>query len=87
MKKVIVGLGAVGAVIALRGVAKNGTQKMREHCKEMAGKCKQTMAGQSGEGAAAAGMPDHCTGMAAQFRGRGAATEEREHREEVAAQV
>jgi hypothetical protein len=49
MKKAIFGLAAVGAVIGLGPVMKRRIgHKMREHCKEMAAKCKQMMAGQSG---------------------------------------
>ena len=44
MKKVIAGLAAIGAVIALRSVVKRKAQKMREHCQQMAAKCKQMMA-------------------------------------------
>ena len=83
MKKAIWGLVAVGAVIALRAAAKGVGQKMTEHCKQLAGKCKQMMAGQSTE----AGMREHCKEMATQFRGSRETTEESEPREEVAAQV
>jgi hypothetical protein len=48
MKKVIVGLAAVGAVLALRPVLKHRmVQKMHKHCKQMGPKCKQMMAAQS----------------------------------------
>ena len=83
MRKVIVGLAAAGAVIALRAAAKRGGHTMSGHCKKMAGKCKQMMAGQSGE----ARMREHCKEMAAQCRGSGEAAEQHEPREEVAAQV
>ncbi len=46
MKKVMVGLVAVGAIFAVRAAAGHTGQKMREHCGQMAGKCKQMMAGQ-----------------------------------------
>jgi hypothetical protein len=36
MKKLIVGLIAIGAILALRTAAGRIGQKMREHCKEMA---------------------------------------------------
>ena len=49
MKKATFGLAAVGAVIGLGPVVKRRIgHKMREHCKEMAAKCKQMMAGQPG---------------------------------------
>jgi hypothetical protein len=87
VKKVLIGMVAIGAIIALRSVAERSGQKMSEHCKQMAGKCKQMMAGQSGERSEAAGMREHCKEVAAQFRGGDEATEEREHRVEMAAQV
>ncbi len=37
MKKVIIGLAAIAAIIALRLAAGRGGQKMREHCMKMAG--------------------------------------------------
>ena len=83
MKKVIVGLTAIGAVMALPAATKSGGHKMSEHCKQMAGKCKQMMAGQSGE----ARMREHCKEMAAPFPGSPEAAEERQRREEVVAQV
>ncbi len=49
MKKVVIGLAAIGGIIGLRSLAGRGGQKMREHCMKMAGKCKQMMAGQSAE--------------------------------------
>ena len=49
MRKAIFGLAAVGAVIALGSVVKRRIgHKVREHCREMAAKCKQMMAGQAG---------------------------------------
>ena len=41
MKKAIVGLVAVGSIIALRPVVRRLAQKMREHCGQMAAQCKQ----------------------------------------------
>jgi gas vesicle protein len=46
MKKAIVGLAAVGAIVGIRR-AKRMSQKMREHCAQMAAQCKQ-MAAQVG---------------------------------------
>lgn len=45
MKKAILGLVAIGAVIGSRPVARRMGRKMREHCEQMAAQCKQ-MAGQ-----------------------------------------
>jgi hypothetical protein len=67
MKKLIVGLVAVAAVLALRPVGKRMAQKMREHCEQMAGKCQQKMA-QFGGGGKEAGMREHCEQMAAQHK-------------------
>ncbi len=39
MKKVMIGVAAVGAAIGLRQVAKRGGQTMREHCEQMMGQC------------------------------------------------
>jgi len=47
MKKLIVGLLVVAAVLAVRPLMKRKAQRMREHCEQMATKCKQMMA-QSG---------------------------------------
>jgi hypothetical protein len=46
MKKAIVGLAVVGAIVGVRR-AKRVSQKMREHCEQMAAQCKQ-MAAQVG---------------------------------------
>jgi hypothetical protein len=46
MKKAIVGLAALGAIVGIRRASRIG-QKMREHCGQMAAQCKQ-MAGQFG---------------------------------------
>jgi hypothetical protein len=76
MKKLIVGLAAVGAVVALRPVVKRRmVQKMREHCGQMAEHCKQMM-GQFAAGGDTTGnepigpeamrqkMREHCGQMA-----------------------
>lgn len=60
MKKVIVGLVAVGAILALRSTAGRSSHSMREHCKQMAGRCKQLMAGLSAEHGEAAEMREDC---------------------------
>jgi len=87
MKKAIFGLAALGAVIGLRPVVKRRiAHKVRERCQQMAAKCKQMMAGQSGERGEGAEMPEHCKEMAAQFRGHDEATETREHSEQEAPQ-
>ena len=66
MKKLIIALAAIGAVLALRPVVTRKARSMREHCEQMAAKCKQMM-GQSG-GGEEAGMPEHCEQMAAQHK-------------------
>jgi hypothetical protein len=49
MRKAILGLAAVGAVIGLAPVLKRRIgHKLREHCDEMAAKSKRMMAGQPG---------------------------------------
>ena len=64
MKKLIIGLVAVGAVMALRPRL---AHKMRDHCKQMAGHCKEMMEAQ-GETASHEAMRqrarEHCEGMA-----------------------
>ena len=63
MKKLIVGLVAVGAVIALRPVVKRHVvQKMAAHCKEMMEGRSET----TGHKARAQKMREHCEEMAAQ---------------------
>jgi len=54
MKKAIVGFVAVGAIVGLRPVARRMSQKMREHCAQMAAQCKQ-MTEQFGGGSEAVG--------------------------------
>jgi hypothetical protein len=82
MKKLILGLVAIGAVIALRPVVKRRmVQKMGEHCKQMAARCKQMMAAQGGDRGEAAGRPEHCKEMMGHFEARG---ETREPAEPVA---
>jgi hypothetical protein len=63
MKKLIIGLVAIGVVLAVRPLVKRkAAQKMREHCSQMVAKRKEKMA-QFG-GGEEAGMPEHCTEMA-----------------------
>jgi len=60
MKKAIFGVAAVGAAIGLGPVMKRRIgDKMREHCQQMAAKCKQLMAGRSGARAEEGGTPEH----------------------------
>jgi hypothetical protein len=71
MKKLIVGLLAVGAVLALRPVVKRRVvQRMREHCKQMmsefAGGSEATGCEAAGRGAMHQMMREHCGPMAAQ---------------------
>ena len=66
MKKLIIGLAAVGAVMALRPRL---AQKMRDHCTQMAGHCKEMMGDQSeatSHEAMQQKMRKHCEGMAPQ---------------------
>ena len=85
MKKVVVGLFAVGAVIALRAAAGRSGQRMREHGKQMAARCKDMMASQPGEHGKAAGLHEHCKEMAAHKSHR-EAHETRERSEQEAPQ-
>ena len=66
MKKAIVGLVALGAVIALWPAARSMGHKMGEHCGRMAATCKQMMTAQPGSRDEAVGMREHCEQMAAQ---------------------
>ena len=78
MKKVIVGIVAVGALIALRPVVKRRmVQKMREHCKQMAVHCKEMMGAQPGGRGETTGqeamhqkMREHCGLQEAQHEHR-----------------
>ena len=69
MKKSIIGLVAVAATIGLLPVIRRKAHKVREHCEQMAAKCKQMMA-QSGADPEAAGMREHSEATAAQVGGR-----------------
>jgi hypothetical protein len=51
MKKAIVGLAAVGAIIGIRRASRIG-HKMREHCQQMAAQCKQIATQLGGDGEA-----------------------------------
>lgn len=59
MRKVIVGVAAVGAVVGLFPIARRVGRKMREHFGQMAAHCRQ--------------MAAQCRQMAAQAGGRGGA--------------
>ena len=52
MKKAIVGVVAIGAIIGSRPVARRMGRKMREHCEQMAAQCKQIAAQPGGRGEA-----------------------------------
>jgi hypothetical protein len=82
MKKLILGLAAVGALIALRPVAR---RKTREHCERMASKCKEMMASQPGQHEGA-GMRERCQEMKAANTDPGETTETPEQPEQEAPQ-
>ena len=69
MKKLILGLAAVGAFFAVRPVIKRRmVQKMSAHCKQMAAHCKQMMEGHdeaTGRETMHHKMRDHGEGMPA----------------------
>ena len=46
MRKAIIGVAAVGAIVGLGVVSRRIGHKMREHCGQMAAQCKQMVAGQ-----------------------------------------
>jgi hypothetical protein len=87
MKKAIVGLAAVGGIIALRPAAGRISQKMREHCQRMASQCKQMMATQPGDLGERAGMPEHGKEMMAGHTGQGEMANTPEHAEQESAQL
>ena len=51
MKKAVVGLAAIGAIVAVRRATRM-SQKMREHCGQMAAQCKQIATEVGGRGEA-----------------------------------
>jgi hypothetical protein len=57
MKRLIIALAAIGAVVALGPVMKRKAQRMREHCEQMAARCTEKMSRH--EGGEEAGMPEH----------------------------
>lgn len=85
IKKAIVGVAAVGVIIALRPAAGRISQKVREHCEQMASKCKQIMATQPGQ-RGAAGMREHCKEMMGAHGGHGETAEPREPSQQEAPQ-
>jgi len=75
MRKLIVGLAAVGAVMALRPVVKRRmVQKMREHCEQMmgqfAGRSEATGQEATGPRAMREKMREHCEQIAPQHAKR-----------------
>ena len=59
MKKLIVGVLAVGAVLALRpALRRQMAQRMREHCTQMAAQCKEMMGAQPRVRDEASPMPE-----------------------------
>ena len=81
MKKLIVGLAAVGGIIVLRAAARRGGHTMSEHCRSMGAKCKEMMASQPGQHEAA-GMREHCQEMMAAHTRQGEKADTPEHPEE-----
>ena len=72
MKKLIVGVVAVGAVMALRPVLmRRMVQTLRKHCTQMGAHCREMMGAQPGSGEASGEatvhqkMREHCEQMAA----------------------
>jgi hypothetical protein len=72
MKKLIVGVAAVGVALALRPLVKRRlVQKMRDHCTQMAAHCKEMMEGRGGptaDEAEAQEMRERCEEIAARRR-------------------
>ena len=70
MRKLILGLAAVGAVFVVRpAIKRRMVQKMSAHCKQMAAHCKEMMGGHdeaTGREAVHQKMREHCKEMAAQ---------------------
>ena len=64
MKKLIIGLVAVGAVLAVRPVVRCRAHKMREHCDQMAATCTEKLA-QLGAGDRETEVPEHSETTAA----------------------
>ncbi len=87
MKKLLVGLVAIGAIIVLRSAAARGGQKMSEHCRQMAGRCGQMMAGRAREQSAEGGMREHCKDTMAVHESREEAAETREPAEQPTPQL
>ena len=74
MKQAIIGVTAVGALVALRPVAKRMVPTMREHCKQMMGQCAGRTEAAGPEAmdpeAMRQKMREHCGQMAAQHAER-----------------
>ena len=85
MKRAILGIAAIAVIIALRPAAGRVGQKMREHCEQMASKCKQMMATPPGERREAA-MPEHCKEMMAAHEHHHQTAEPREPSQQEAPQ-
>ena len=86
MRKAIIGVAAVGAIIGLGVVSRRIGHKMLEHCGEMAAQCKPMMAGQVTERGEATGTRERCGQVAAHFRGHSEVAETREQYHEKASQ-
>ena len=66
----IIGLVALGAIVGLRPVIKRKAQQRREHCEQLAAKCKQMRAAQPEGRRQAAGMRERGEPQAAQVADR-----------------
>jgi predicted lysophospholipase L1 biosynthesis ABC-type transport system permease subunit len=70
MKKAIIGMLAIGAILALLPVARRTGQKMREHCEQMMGQFGDRAA--SSDQAQGHKMRERCQQMMARFGDRAA---------------
>ena len=52
MKRALIGVFAIAAVVALRPLSQRIGRKMSEHCAQMATKCKETMSAHGASGQA-----------------------------------
>lgn len=69
MKRALVGIVAIGAVVAVRPLSKRIGRKMSQHCAHMASKCKQMVSTQGGSCGKAAETHERFDQEAPQFQG------------------